>query len=342
MLPCHIVKDLLPSYLDHLTGPETEADIQEHLEACPDCRAVRDAMAADLGAEKAPPPKLNFLKRLRWQQRLGAILSVAVTLLCLAGLYRAEYCYDLTNTAEIETLITGNLASSRLTDALQSSYFPWMEIDVLEMTSVKDRVFVLYKAEQRGSFKYQGYAEFQKGIFGGYRFRSWNSTDWPIAGTSVLKLGKQNYMIVYSTNWPEEAASFAVFPGYHPPSYAGEEDILPDLSTLTPAYEGMAAKSILQVIPVTEEQVQTGLYGSSSVVYYDAEGNQLDNEELAKPYLNSDGSYGGGGGGNGDIWPVDVFQVILVIFGIIMVRYFLCPEPKKERKKADKPENHHQ
>ena len=40
MLPCHIVKDLLPSYLDHLTGPETEADIQEHLEACPDCRAA--------------------------------------------------------------------------------------------------------------------------------------------------------------------------------------------------------------------------------------------------------------------------------------------------------------
>ena len=81
MLPCHIVKDLLPSYLDHLTGPETEADIQEHLAFCPDCRAARDAMAADLGAEKAPPPKLNFLKRFRWQQRLGAILSVAVTLL---------------------------------------------------------------------------------------------------------------------------------------------------------------------------------------------------------------------------------------------------------------------
>ena len=70
MLPCHIVRDLLPSYLEHLTGPETEADICEHLESCPDCRAARDAMAADLKAEKAPPPKLNFLKRLRWQQRL--------------------------------------------------------------------------------------------------------------------------------------------------------------------------------------------------------------------------------------------------------------------------------
>mgnify|MGYP005902371795 CR=1 FL=1 len=60
MLPCHIVRDLLPSYLEHLTGPETEADICEHLESCPDCRAARDAMAADLKAEKAPPPKLNF------------------------------------------------------------------------------------------------------------------------------------------------------------------------------------------------------------------------------------------------------------------------------------------
>ena len=51
MLPCHIVRDLLPSYLEHLTGPETEADICEHLESCPDCRAARDAMAADLKAE---------------------------------------------------------------------------------------------------------------------------------------------------------------------------------------------------------------------------------------------------------------------------------------------------
>ena len=86
------------------------------------------------------------------------------------------------------------------------------------------------------------------------------------------------------------------------------------------------------MLPVTEEQVKAGLYSSSSVVYYDAEGNQLDSWELAKPYRNAEDSYGGGGGGNGDIWPADAFRVILVIVGIIMVRYFLCPESKKERK----------
>ena len=337
MLPCHIVKDLLPSYLDHLTGPETEADIQEHLASCPDCRAARDAMAADLGAEKAPPPKLNFLKRLRWQQRMGAVLSVVIILLCMAGLYRSEYCYDLTNTAEIEALIQADLASNSLAEFPQGG-----EVDVLETTTVKDRMFILYQIEQNGAFNWQGIYQFQRGLFGGYRYRAVSYDSWPIVTTKLIDIGKQRYLAIYAANWPEEAASFAVFPGYHPPSYAGEEDILPDISTLTPAYEGTAAKSILQVIPVTEEQVQAGLYGSSSVVYYDAEGNQLDHGELAKPYLNSEGSSGGGGGGNGDIWPVDVFQVILVIFGIILVRYFLCPEPKKERKKVKQTENHHQ
>ncbi len=165
MLPCHIVRDLLPSYLEHLTGPETEADICEHLESCPDCRAARDAMAADLKAEKAPPPKLNFLKRLRWQQRLGAVLSVAATLLCLVGLYRLEYCYDLTDTAEMKEIIREDLVSI--------SGFPYHgEVDVLETATVKDRMFVLYRLEQNGTFERQGIYQFQRGLFGGYRFRS--------------------------------------------------------------------------------------------------------------------------------------------------------------------------
>ena len=150
--------------------------------------------------------------------------------------------------------------------------------------------------------------------------------------TKLIDIGKQQYLEIYAANWPEKAASFAVFSGYHAPSYAGEEEILPAPSTLTPVYEGTAAKSILQVIPVTEEQVKAGIFGSMSVAYYDAEGSQLDTGELIKLYRNSEGGSGGGGGGNGAIWPVDVFQVILVILGIIMTRYFLCPEPKKERK----------
>ena len=131
-----------------------------------------------------------------------------------------------------------------------------------------------------------------------------------------------------------------MFSGYYAPSYEGEEEILPVPSTLTPVYEGTAAKSILQVIPVTEEQVKAGLYGSASVVYYDAAGDQLDIGEFAKPYRNAGAGYGGGGGGNGIVWSVDVLQVILVIVGIIMTQYFLCLEPKKKREAASKLEEY--
>ena len=73
MLNCHIVRDLLPSYLERLTSPETEAELTEHLSACPDCRAAKAAMEADLGVEKAPKPRLDFLRHLRWQRRLAAL-----------------------------------------------------------------------------------------------------------------------------------------------------------------------------------------------------------------------------------------------------------------------------
>ena len=105
MLNCHIVRDLLPSYLEHLTSPETEAELTEHLSACPDCRAAKAAMEADLGVEKAPKPRRDFLRRLRWQRRLAALLTLLTAVLCLWGLYRMEYSYTLTSTAEMETVL---------------------------------------------------------------------------------------------------------------------------------------------------------------------------------------------------------------------------------------------
>ena len=207
--------------------------------------------------------------------------------------------------------------------------------------------YLIPEKKSIGRFGYipdEGFSPFVDGlIFGGdanfkamfQTVRSRGSeTKWLETAAEVREMSTTAKIIleIYTANWPKEAASFRVFPGYRPPAYDGEEEILPDISTLAPVYEGTAAKSILQVIPVTEEQVKAGFFGSMSVAYYDAEGSQLDTGELIKLYRNSEGGSGGGGGGNGAIWPVDVFQVILVILGIIMTRYFLCPEPKKERK----------
>ena len=64
-LDCCVVRDLLPSYIEELTEPETSAQVKEHLETCPPCRAVEANMRAGLTVERAPKPSLNFLKRVK-------------------------------------------------------------------------------------------------------------------------------------------------------------------------------------------------------------------------------------------------------------------------------------
>lgn len=325
MLPCHIVNDLLPSYVEHLTGPETEADIRAHLETCPDCRETAAAMEMEVRAEKAPAPKLDFLKRLRWQQRLGAVLSIVVTLLCMYGLYRLEYCYDLTGTAEMEAVI-----QERLADVSIYRYPAGAAVDVLETAVVKDRLFVLYRTELDGAFERQGVYEFQRGLLGHYRYRSGWNTAWPLADTDLVKLGRERYLVIYSANEPTGAAALKVLPGYHPAAYDGEN--VPDPDALTPVYEGAAERSLLKIIPVTEEQVQAGFYGSGSVVYYDTEGRQLDARALAEPY---DTGSGGGGGSNAEPWAVYVWCGLTALLGLVMTRYFLAPVEKRKKEKQD-------
>lgn len=45
-LSCAVVRDLLPSYIDGLTAPETNAAVEAHLRTCPDCARLHRQMAA--------------------------------------------------------------------------------------------------------------------------------------------------------------------------------------------------------------------------------------------------------------------------------------------------------
>ncbi len=82
-LPCFLVRDLLPSYVEGLTEAETAAAVKDHLEACEDCRERYEAMneIPDLpDTEK----EVDYLKNVRKRSRkriIGAVvLTVAVAL----------------------------------------------------------------------------------------------------------------------------------------------------------------------------------------------------------------------------------------------------------------------
>ena len=63
-IPCEIIKDLLPSYLDELTSEESNNLIKEHLAECESCRKIADRMGSmeDVASED-DKKELNFLKK---------------------------------------------------------------------------------------------------------------------------------------------------------------------------------------------------------------------------------------------------------------------------------------
>ena len=69
-IPCAVIKDLLPSYADDLTSPETSGLVREHLEECPDCEAVYEAMHGEIPPETegdcgiaADSSEIDYLKK---------------------------------------------------------------------------------------------------------------------------------------------------------------------------------------------------------------------------------------------------------------------------------------
>ena len=78
-LPCGIIRDLLPSYVDGLTGPETNRAVEEHVRICRDCRETLERMRAPEEPNPAEQREIDFLKQTKKRQRrtvLGAVFGV--------------------------------------------------------------------------------------------------------------------------------------------------------------------------------------------------------------------------------------------------------------------------
>lgn len=100
-IPCAVIKDLLPSYAEDLTSPETSGLVREHLEECPDCEAVYEAMHGEIPPETegdcgiaADSSGIDYLKKVRNTGRKKIIASVLAVLLLAGGAVFAKvYLY---------------------------------------------------------------------------------------------------------------------------------------------------------------------------------------------------------------------------------------------------------
>ncbi len=84
-LPCAVVRDLLPSYVEGLTEEETTCAVKEHLETCDSCRTHYEAMSRDNAAPAAVSKEIDYLKAVRKKNRTKVILAAVLAFALVLG-----------------------------------------------------------------------------------------------------------------------------------------------------------------------------------------------------------------------------------------------------------------
>lgn len=124
-LPCEVIQDLLPLYVDELTQDVTGHLIGEHLKECESCNSKYHNMINKLGKDAANEdstiPEIDYLKKVRQKNRkkivLSSLLTLAVLLLAAAvklfiiGSPVAEYSTKIEIT-EQKAVINGDIRDS--------------------------------------------------------------------------------------------------------------------------------------------------------------------------------------------------------------------------------------
>ncbi|MBQ3405043.1 MAG: DUF4825 domain-containing protein [Oscillospiraceae bacterium] len=93
-LPCGIVQDLMPSYIDGLSCEETNEAVLAHIENCSECRQALDAMREKENRESADNNKkdVQYLKKIKRRSKIRVFSAVLATICALALVILLKLC----------------------------------------------------------------------------------------------------------------------------------------------------------------------------------------------------------------------------------------------------------
>ena len=86
-LPCEVVKDLFPSYIDELTSEVTNDLVKEHTAECEECRRTLESMKSPEAEPEEEPQKkeIDYLKKTRKKNRKNVLVAILVVLAVVLG-----------------------------------------------------------------------------------------------------------------------------------------------------------------------------------------------------------------------------------------------------------------
>lgn len=124
---CEVIKDLLPSYVDGLTSPQSNELIKEHLAKCPDCAEYLRQMTQEIPApEEIAQNKKSIQPFKKIQRRLLSAVAAAVLLsVAVFGTIFWYYSHSWTAaSSEVKMHLDaqGTIATLRFTPEKKNSY----------------------------------------------------------------------------------------------------------------------------------------------------------------------------------------------------------------------------
>ena len=321
-LDCCVVRDLLPTYIEELTEPETTALVKEHLSHCAPCQKLETDMRAHVPVEKAPQRALNFLKKVKRTRLIAAILAALLTLWCMWWLYDQEFHYP-------------NTEAGRL--AAVEDYIPSPEYSILSHEVTTGTPLRVVASATEGKYLYIAYAaENEDNVHGVISLiRGWNGKYRPIrASESPFPYTAG---VSAETVWTKESEErvFAFAGDNCREIYAMRVVFRATLSADSSEFERysqtytISEPNFLWLLPWDSLEAELGLAPDSVSAFWVEEIRLLDQDgrDITEQYRDDsvDQSWGGGKG-TAERGLVYGFMVIVAWLGIVFVRYFLRQE----------------
>ncbi len=98
-MDCNIIKDLIPLCIDDCCSEESAKIVKEHIENCPDCKAIYDSMNdnSDIIPKVEPPKKLNRINDWKASVLQSVLLFVSFALITIGVSLEASTPVGLMN-----------------------------------------------------------------------------------------------------------------------------------------------------------------------------------------------------------------------------------------------------
>lgn len=156
-LPCELIQDLFPSYIDGLTSEVTNEMVKEHIEECQSCKDVLEAMKEPSGepVNPADEKEIDFLKKNKKRNQkimMGSILVSIILIIAIIFVRTFLIGSDVYNEmVTCEAKVEGTKLS--VDGVIASESLEVSDIDFEERDGV---IFLSFRAVRRNIFSDKG------------------------------------------------------------------------------------------------------------------------------------------------------------------------------------------